>query len=85
MRKKHLPIPQPVDPKQVADETLSRARHAVGQWSPAGKPSFKSSRAIVRRRHSAVEARCRSAIDAYKHNRTPEPYVPMGLYISTLA
>jgi hypothetical protein len=82
--KKHLPISRPVDPKALADETLSRARHAVGQWSPADQSTPKSTRAIVRRRCGAVAARRRSAIDAYRHSHAPRNDAPAGLYISTL-
>ncbi|MFP4141480.1 MAG: hypothetical protein ACLFVH_13030 [Phycisphaerae bacterium] len=83
--KKHLPIPRPINPKQVADDALRRARCALGQWSAASTPTSKSTRAIVRRRNGVVQARSRSAVNAYQGNQAPKPEAPMGLYISTLA
>jgi len=83
--KKHLSIPRPIDPKQVADDVLTRARCALGEWSAASQPTPKSTRAIVRRRNGVVQARSRSAINAYQGNQAPKVEAPMGLYISTLA
>ncbi len=83
--KKHLPIPRPIDPKQVADDALTRARQALGEWSACDKATPRKTLAIVRRRNGVVRARSRSAINAYQGHQSARSDAPMGLYISTLA